>query len=103
MVGCSRGSRRGSVRIVDVTKTNALNLVSDYSGVAGDLPSGISLHVHGRLDGTAYVSAGNWETTKLSGIVDWRIYHDWFQTNCVLHYVPESVDSGKLTLDYTIH
>ena len=103
LIGCGRGSRSGSVPIADVTKTNALNLVSDYSGVAGDVPSGITLHVHGRLDGTAYVFAGNWETTKLSGTVEWRIYHDWFQTNCVLHYVPESVRSGELTVDYTIH
>ena len=103
LVGCDRGSRSGSVRIADVTKTNALNLVSDYSGVAGDLPSGISLHVHGRLDGSAYVFAGNWATTKLSGPVEWRTSHDWFQTNCVLHYVPESVRSGELTVDYTIN
>jgi hypothetical protein len=102
LVGCKAGSRSGSVPITDVTKTNALILVSDYSGVAGDVPSGIALHVQGRLDGTAYVYAGNWETTRLSGVVNWRIYHDWFQTNCVLHYVPVSVQSGELTVDYTI-
>ena len=102
LVGCKRGSRSGSVSIADVTKTNVLSLVSDYSGVAGDVPSGITLHFSGRLVGTAYVYAGNWETTRLSGTVEWGIYHDWFQTNCALHYVPESVQSGQLTVDYTI-
>ena len=102
LLGCG-GSRSGSVRIADVTKTNSISLTSGYSGVGGDLPSGITLHVHGQIDGSAYVYAGNWETTKLSGTVEWRIYHDWFQTNFVLHYVPESVRSGELTVDYTIH
>ncbi len=101
LLGC--GSRSGSVRIADVTKTNSLNLTSGYSGIDGDVPSGITVHVHGQIDGEAYVYAGNWETTKLSGTVEWRIYHDWFQTNCVLHYVPESVRSGELTVDYRIH
>ncbi len=98
--GCSRTS---SVRIPDVTKSNALNLVSGYSGMGGDLPSGITLHVHGHIDGSASFFARGWETTKLSGTVEWRIYHDWFQTNCVVHYVPESVRSGELTVDYTFH
>ena len=100
-IGCG-GSRSGSVRIADVTKTNSISLTSSYSGVGGDGPSGITLHIHGQIDGSAYVYASNWETTKLSGTVEWRIYHDWFQTNCVLHYIPESVRSGELTVDYTI-
>jgi hypothetical protein len=100
LIGCKWRSRSGSVPISDVTSTNLLNLVSDDSR---GLPSGITLHIHGDLDGTAYVFAEDWETSKLSGAVESRIYHDWFQTNSVLHYVPESVRSGELTVDYTIH
>jgi hypothetical protein len=102
LLGCG-GSRSGSVRIADVTKTKDLNLVSGYSGIGSDVPSGITLHIHGQIVGSAYVFAGNWEPTKLSGPVEWRIYHDWFKANCVLHYIPESVQSGELTVDYTIH
>jgi hypothetical protein len=102
LVGCG-GSRSGSVRIADVTKSNSINLTSGYSGVGSDLPSGITLHVHGQIDGSAYIHADNWEPTKLNGTVEWRIYHDWFKSNCVLHYKPDSVRSGELTVNYTIH
>ena len=100
--GCG-GSRRGSVRITDVTKTNSIPLTSGWSGIGGNLPSGITLHLRGRIDGSARVWAGNWETTRLSGTVAWRVYHDWYETNCVLHYLPESVKSGELTVDYRFH
>ena len=102
--GCGiSGSRSGRVIISDVTKTNELNLVSSYTAIGGELPRGISLRVHSKINGTAYIYAGNGETTELRGVVEWRIYHDWFRTNCVLHYVPGSVRSGLLTIDYTIH
>jgi hypothetical protein len=101
--GC--GSHSGQVRIEDVRKTNTLQLVSVRSRIAGsyDIQSGLSLHVYGQLDGTASIYATGWETAKVSGIVDWRIYHDWFQTNCTLHYVPEGVTSSHLTVKYTFH
>lgn len=102
LCGCS-GSRSGSVRIADATKNNTLNLLSGYSGKGGDTPSGITLQVHGQIIGSAYIYAGNWKPEKLSGRVDWKVYHDWFQANCELHYIPESVQSGELTVDYTIH
>jgi hypothetical protein len=84
--------------IADATQTNALTLLAAHRDV-----SGLTLHVHGHLDGTGYVCAGNWPTQALTGAVDWRIYHDWFQTSCVVHYHPAGVRAGSLTVDYEFH
>lgn len=61
----------------------------------------IALHVTGQLDGTGYISGPSvWPTQALSGVVDWRIGHDYFETNCVIHYTPGSAKSGKLRVEY---
>ena len=86
------------MQVPDVTSTNAIPLTTARKSV-----SGISLQVRGTLGGAAYISAGNWEKEKLSGIVDWQVYHDWFQPTCVLHYEPVAVTSGTLTVAYTFH
>ena len=79
----------------DVTATNSFTLVSHRGSV-----SGISLHIQGQLDGTGYVYAANWPTQALSGAVDWKIYHDWFETNCIIYYYPVGVHTGALSIQY---
>jgi hypothetical protein len=96
--GCT--PKRSVYRIRDVTATNVLDLPSRSFK---SLPSGVSLHITGRLNGTAVVYAAGWQPVELSGAVDQRIYHDWFQTNCLLHYNPLSVRSGELTVEYVFH
>jgi hypothetical protein len=68
--------------------------------VRGDLPSGLRLEVTGHLDGTAYIAFSQWDTQKFSGDVKWQIGKDWFETNCLFRYYPESVKAGRLTVRY---
>jgi hypothetical protein len=98
LLGCSRKAAPSSVRITNTTQTNVLTLLSPHQNV-----SGLTLHIHGHIDGTGYVSAANWPTQALTGAVDWRIYHDWFQTNCVIHYQPAEVRNESLIVDYEFH
>jgi hypothetical protein len=100
-LGCGRN--RGTIRINDVTTTNVLTLVSGYSGISNDIPSGISLRVYGQLDGTAFVYGEEWEPVTITGAVDWSVYHDWFEPSCVLYYAPQNVRSGHLKVSYTFH
>ncbi len=81
--------------IPDVTRSSNINMNTWQWDV-----SGITLHIHGNLNGEAYVFAGNWRKKLLSGRVDWKIYRDWFQPSCVLHYEPKSVTSGNLTVEW---
>ena len=95
LLGCSD---RGAVVVSDVAATNDFTLKS-----RGRLISGLALHVRGQLDGTGYIYAANWETQALSGTIDWKIYHDWFEKNCTLHYRPEGVRTGSVTIEYEFH
>jgi hypothetical protein len=97
LLGCSG---RGPVVIFvsEVAATNSFTLIADHGSV-----SGITLHVQGLLDGTGYVYAANWPTQVLSGPIDWKVYHDWFETNCVIHYHPVGVSTGRLTIQYEFH
>ncbi len=100
--GCARPDRTsGTLEIADATKTNVFQLVtSGWSGLHGDLPSGLHLELTGHLDGTASIVFSQWETQKISGAVNWRIGKDWFETNCLFRYYPEDVKSGRLILKY---
>lgn len=69
----------------------------------GTTPSGISVHIRGTIDGSAYVYLPEWGSNKLSGNVDWERYGDWFSTNCDLYYFPDQVRSGSLKVRYTFH
>ena len=92
---CSCGRR--SVVIPDVTAGFSTNLTTTVTYKHVDT---IGLHVRGQLDGTGYIFSASWPTQALSGVVDWRIGHDWFETNCVIQYAPGRVKSGNLTIDY---
>lgn len=100
-VGCSK--RSGTVRVADATQSNVFTLMSGYSGIRGQLPSGITLHVHGQLAGTGYVFGVYSLTQGFNGAVDWRIYQDFFETSCTIRYVPVRVTSGRLNIDYQFH
>jgi hypothetical protein len=94
--GCTQTAQ--TVNVVDVSKSETLALTTTSSNV-----SGISLHVQGQLDGEAVFSAANWEPQKVSGKVDFNVYHDWFATKCDLQYQPLSATTGTLTVQYTFH
>ena len=96
---CTTGcSRKRVTTIPDPTKPTVVTLTGGNGS-----PSGVSIRITGEIDGTAEVYAGNWDRKKLSGVVDWQIYHDWFEPTCDLHYEPSGVSSGSLTIEYTIH
>ena len=68
------------------------------------LTSGLSVQITGEIDGVADVWADNWEPIRLSGRVDWRVYHDWFSPDCTLHYRPVGGPvSGRLVVRYQFH
>ena len=67
-------------------------------------PSGLSVHIMGQIDGEAEVWAPNWEPQRLTGRVDYRVYHDWFAgPTCTLHYRPLGEVSGGLVVRYKFH
>lgn len=66
-------------------------------------PSGVSVWVTGEITGEAEVWADYWEPKRLSGRVDWRVYHDWFGDTCLLHYKPIGPVSGNLVVRYQFH
>ena len=79
-----------------------LALTGSSSHLLGN-PSGLSVHIMGEIDGVAEVWADNWEPERLSGRVDWRVYHDWFSPSCTLHYRPVGQVSGRLVVRYQFH
>jgi hypothetical protein len=95
--GCSRSE---TACVPDVTKTNTINVVTRrFPTALGDtIPSGISVRVYGKIDGTAYLYNPQWGTNKLTGAVNWTRNNDWFQTNCEFLYMPDHVRSGHLTI-----
>jgi hypothetical protein len=99
---CGCGSRE-TFSITDVTKTNRLNLVSRKSRLGSDIPNHISVHIYGKLDGTAHINADGWEPVKISGEVNYEVIRDHFATNAVLYYIPENVRSGNLKVTYQIN
>jgi hypothetical protein len=86
--------------IADVAKTSTNILLSGRR--FGDL-SGITLHVYGELQGTGKVAIEQYPAQRLTGVVDWRIYRDWFETNCTFYWVPSGVVTGHLSVDYSFH
>jgi hypothetical protein len=92
LAGCDRAR---TIAVVNVTTTNSFCLVPPGTSV-----SGLSLEFQGHIDGTAYVYAANWPTQALHGIVNWQIYHDWLERDCVLQYDPVGVRTGRLSIAY---
>ena len=86
-----------SREIADVTRPARLTFKTSK------LPSGITLHVKGFVDGEAIISAANWTPEKISQKVDWLVYHDWFFSECIIEYTPGSARSGHLAIELTFH
>ncbi len=87
----------------DVGQSADLALAGQDSRLTGGT-SGLSVHITGEIDGVAEVWADNWEPKRLSGRVDWRVYHDWFSPNCTPHYRPVGGQvSGRLVVRYCFH
>jgi len=96
VLGCTRGH---SFRVADVTKTNQFALASRF----GEFVSGISLHVAGKLDGSAILVLSGQTTQTISGVIDWKTYEHLRTSNCVLSYYPQTVTGGRLQVDYVFH
>lgn len=83
----------------DVSQPADLALTSG----GGKYTSGLSVHITGEINGEVEVWASNWKPQRLSGRVDWRVYHDWYEPTCTLHYRPVGKVSGELEIHYQFH
>jgi len=100
-LGCDSGK---IIVISDVTKTNRFILNSKSNRVFAKNTCGISIKVLGNVKGTGHLYlVGKEGNLELSGTVKTNLYSDWFGSNCVLHYIPENVSSGNITIKYTFH
>ncbi len=95
LTGCNR---RISAPIADVTRNQVVTLKS-----SGSEPSGVSLHIRGHLDGAAVIWAEGWEKQTIGQAVDFKLYKDWFEPTCDLHYDPTGVTKGDITIEYQFH
>jgi hypothetical protein len=93
---CGCGKRR-TAEVAEVTKASVVTLTAPADR---RLVHGISLRFRGHLDGMAIVSGTNIQTQRLTGDFDVSTGGDWYSTNCVLQYSPESVRSGTVTIEY---
>jgi hypothetical protein len=91
-----------SANIPDVTRPATLRL----SHHGWNRPSAVVVRLTGHIDGEAEVwgehieGPEGWEPVKLSGDVNWEVYHDWFASDLDFHYRPIQVRSGHLTVQY---
>jgi hypothetical protein len=66
-------------------------------------PSGLSIWITGEIDGEVEIWSTGWPRERLSGKVDWRVYHDYFDKRCVISYRPVTARSGHLVIRYEFH
>src|SRR6185295_14798493 len=98
LVGCGRGER---IYLSDVTKPATLTLTppTEKDGQVNYL----KLRIKGRLDGSAQI----WATGLPTNTVGQRFAivrtGNYRQTNCVVRYLPTSVRSGRVTIQYSFH
>jgi hypothetical protein len=95
IVGCTK---KQTVQINDATKPSTLTL-TPAQGKAG---RGLSLSIKGRIDGVARIWYGDSRTNVVSGQVDMR-YNDNYSSNFMVHYEPERVRTGQVTVKYAFH
>ncbi len=94
--GCSKPDH--SFSIPDVTAAFTTNLTARTTNYV----MFAALHVHGQLDGTGYISGSAWPTQALSGTVDWKDVHDYYEQSAVFSYSPGTVKSGKLRVECSL-
>jgi hypothetical protein len=96
LVGCGP---RATVQVPDVTKLITLTV----SPGDGRHSRGVSVHLRGYLDGSALVIWDSELTTnRLSGKIDVS-HRDNYSTNFTLHYIPETVRTGMVSMQYVFH
>ena len=95
LVGCTK---QQTAQIADTTKPSTLTLAPAH-GAAG---RGLSLSIRGRIDGVARIWYGGASTNEVSGRIDMS-YDDNCSTNFLVHYVPEGVRTGQVTIKYAFH
>jgi hypothetical protein len=101
-VCCLLGDRWSEAPLAHVGQTADLALSGGGSWRMGD-PSGLSVHITGAIEGAVDVWVDNWEPQRLTGRVDWRVYHDWLYPTGTLHYRPLGKVSGRLVIRYQFH
>ncbi len=62
--------------------------------------STVHIWLTGQIDGDTEICAEGWTRQKLTGKIDYRVGHDWFDPVCRLHYEPHGVTTGNLTIRY---
>ena len=91
-------AKQYTVEVADTTTPSTLTLTAP-SGQAG---RGLSLSIRGRIDGAARIWYGGSITNVIAGRVDMK-YSDNYSTNLLLHYSPDGVRSGHVTIKYAFH
>jgi len=94
LVGCNP---RVTVQVPDVTKPIELTV---WPGADREV-RGISVHIRGYLDGAAVIWS-EFGTNRVAGKIDVS-HRDNYSTNFTLHYVPETVRMGKVSMEYVFH
>jgi hypothetical protein len=98
VAGCGRQQGDGGMRIPDVTKTANVTLTTPpgYSAKV----HGISVRVHGTIDGTAQISGTSMQAKRVSGRFEVTHSGDYYTTNFTLSYMPVGVRDGRVNIDY---
>lgn len=92
------GPRFGKVRIEDLATPQRFTV-----GGRSSARSGITIHVEGRIDGTAYVFVNAYQKEEFSGNVDREFYSDWFENEFTIVFEPGTAIRGELEVSYVIH
>ncbi len=90
------GPRFGTLRVTDITTSQSFTVKARSSS-----RSGITIHVKGHIDGSAYVYVNNYQKEALSGNVDWQSYSDWFENECTIYFEPGTASKGELKISYS--
>lgn len=91
------GPRFGKVRIEDLATPQRFTV-----GGLSSSRSGLTIHVEGHIDGTAYVFVNAYQREELSGHVDRLFYSDWFENEFSIVFEPGTAARGELEISYTL-
>jgi hypothetical protein len=83
-------------RVEDASQARRL----DFRLSSEESVSGVTLHVHGHLDGSAAVKIeGSQDFGILSGDVEYKYGQEWSSPACTVTYEPVSGTTGSLTFE----
>jgi hypothetical protein len=98
LTGCARKSCETVIELHDLSRTNSFVIVApDDRGFVHTL----SFEVTGYVRGTALLKFGDFPPETVENVVNYRVAHDWFSTNCPIQYAPITAETGKLSIHYT--